>query len=229
MSGNNLVVGARRCRGGHTTRPRIHSPPKGPLTKWHNHRKQKPPSSSSPPRSLSKEEYNSKTSVYVEHQFWVCPTVMTQRNMLSTCPTKIGAQFERAPKNSTVTVYLVRRLVPGGRGSPEICHWKPWNAQLATMWWVYNGGHLLRSRLDNGHTPTATTWGRGAQESVHRRDSLERSRLAVVEPRMAQASLRPQHATCVVRYRYTMEECHEENYWSFLWRGHVLCWGTNVT
>lgn len=111
--------------------------------------------------------------------------VMTQRNMLSTCRGTHGTVWKLARnlktrQNSSATVLFRATAAPRRQGIS-------WNLSLkvlkcATGYHVVgvNDGHLLRSRLDNGHTPTAT-WGRGAQESVRRRDSLERSRLAMVE------------------------------------------------
>lgn len=135
MSGNNLVVGARRCRGGHTTRPRIHSPPKGPLTKWHNHRKQKPPSSSSI-KSPQKESIKRRRQFENNSFCWASVLCMsychdTTQHAFHMSKRKNGAQFESAPKkfhnNSVICCdswcQRVGVLLKSVTESPEMRNW----------------------------------------------------------------------------------------------------------
>lgn len=202
--------------------------PKGPLTNRHNHGKQQPPSGVPRPKvwkpGAPVVQVNSKwrririsRSHSVEHSCVSAVSLSgcqdaTRRALHMSIRAKIGAQFGVAPQRR----WNSGRRRPGPAESvtesPEKRSWLPCGG--------CSGGHLLRSRLDNGHTPTAT-WGRGAQESVRRRDSLERSRLAVVEPRMAQASLRPQHATLPLPSRTTGKIIDFFAGWS----GRVCCPG----
>lgn len=157
MCGNNLIVGTRRCRRGYTTRPRIHSPPKGPTHKLTQPRKTTKTSNiilsiynNNQFRKRGKESQKERTN----QKFLIVPAVHN-----ATCYERTYYNWRVVWKYSSVALVSLRKLrswMAGGllksvTESSEKRNWLPCGG--------CNVGHLLRSRLDNGHTPTATTWG----------------------------------------------------------------------